>query len=145
MATLAVSNTATSTALAVTAPSGYTHTDFAKYALEVCPGGTRTGCTSVDCLPADAAACRVSGLTPSTTYDIRVAAVKSGVAGAWSSTVATTTTCASSCPEYTTCPDSGVGCVCNRGEQPFHVATHAALVCAAQAERRFALTRSVLA
>lgn len=69
----------------------------------------------MDCLPADAAACAVSGLNASTTYDVRAAAVKSGVTGLWSSPAATATTCSSTCPGYATC-DNGVGCVCYNGE-----------------------------
>ena len=49
--------------------------------LEVCPGSQTTGCPTVDCLPANAAACAVPNLTAGTAYTIKVAAVKNGQPG----------------------------------------------------------------
>lgn len=75
--------TRTGTTVAVIPPAGTVAADFDRFVITVCPGTAVTaGCPTVECAPADAAACAISMPAPGQTYAVAAAAVKGGVSTA---------------------------------------------------------------
>lgn len=79
--------TSSSTKLVITPPAGTVAAAYAKFVLRVCLEGSSkpADCTSVDCLPANAA-CLVDKLVAGTAYDITAVAVKGSDTGLPSNT-----------------------------------------------------------
>ena len=70
------STTASSAVVAVTPPAGTAAATFDKFLLTACLAGTSTNCLARECLPANVAACSITGLSSGQAYTVFVEAVK---------------------------------------------------------------------